>query len=229
MRAVDVMTPHVICVGPQASAKSIAKLMADRGISGVPVIDSTKRVIGMISEGDLLRRIETGTEPDHAWWLAMKASTETMTREYVQSHARRAKDIMTRDVVTISPNTELSEVATLLETKHIKRVPVVKNDKLIGIVSRANLIRAFGSAPARVARKTTDQKITGRLLGEIQRQRWANDASVSVIVKDGVVHLWGACTSQNQRRALLVAAETVPGVKHVIDHITPPVEPIPSA
>jgi len=222
MRAMDVMTPHVICVGPEASVRTIAKLMTERRISGVPVVDSNQRVVGMVSEGDLLHRVETGTQHRRTWWLEMDESAEALAREYVKSHGRKAKDVMTRDVTTISPTTELADIANLLETRGIKRVPVVKDGKLVGIVTRANLIRALASAPKSSARtgKGGDQEISGKLLGELRHHKWAQNASVSIVVKRGIVHLWGTLASDAQRKALRVAAETVPGVKNVIDHTT---------
>jgi CBS domain-containing protein len=220
MRASDVMTPHVICVAPEATVQSIAKLMTDRQISGVPVVDSDQRILGMVSEGDLLHRIETATVHRRSWWLEMDESAKELAREYAKSHGRKAKDVMTRDVITVSPTTELAEIANVLETRGIKRVPVVRDGRLVGIVTRANLIRALASMPRATPHNAQigDQEISGRLQGELRHRKWAQNVSVSIIVKRGVVHLWGSLPSNAQREALRVAAETVPGVKAVIDH-----------
>jgi CBS-domain-containing membrane protein len=222
MRAVDIMTPQVIYVGPDTSVRSIAKLLAERQISGVPVVDSKRRVVGMVSEGDLLHRVETGTQHRRMWWLEMDESAQVLAREYVKSHGRKAKDVMTRDVTTVSPTTELADIATLLETRGIKRVPVVRDGKLVGIVTRANLIRALASAPKSSTRATKggDQAISSKLLNELRHQKWAQNAAVSVVVKRGIVHLWGTLPSEVQRTALRVAAETVRGVKRIVDHTT---------
>ena len=151
MRAMDVMTTNVITVGPDTSVQAVAALLAERGISGVPVVDSANRLVGILSEGDLLHRVETGTEspPDRrsgrrrSWWLDTIGSDEELARDYVKSHGRTAKDVMTRDVISVSDTTELADIATMLETKRIKRVPVLRDGKLVGIVSRANLVRAW--------------------------------------------------------------------------------------
>src|SRR5262245_51233763 len=150
MRAADVMTSEVISVDPDMSVHALAALLSERGISGVPVVDAEGRVIGIVSEGDLLHRIETGTQRRtgrrRSWWLEGIASDREQARDYVKSHARTVKDVMTRDVVSVSDTTELAEIANLLETKRIKRVPVVRDRKLVGIVSRANLVRALAIA-----------------------------------------------------------------------------------
>ena len=143
MRAVEVMTTKVITVGENASVAEVAKLLAERGISAVPVVDKDNRVIGMVSEGDLLHRTETGTEKCRSWWLEMMASTNQLAGDYIKSHGANVKDVMTRDVISVSDTTPLADIAVLLETNRIKRVPVVRDGKLVGIVSRANLVRAL--------------------------------------------------------------------------------------
>src|ERR1700757_4532857 len=143
MRAMDVMTSEVITVDEDASVQSVAKLMAKHGISAVPVVDKHDRVIGMVSEGDLLHRAETGTERRRSWWLEMMSSTNKLAGDYIKSHSGRIRDVMTRDVVSVTEETPVANIAVLLETNRIKRVPVVRDGKLVGIVSRANLVRAL--------------------------------------------------------------------------------------
>src|SRR5215469_281691 len=143
MRAADVMTTEVITVGEDASVQDAAKLMAGRGISAVPVVDRERRVIGMVSEGDLLHRAETGAERRRSWWLEMVAATNRLAAEYVKSHSASVNDVMTRDVISVTEETAVADVAILLETNRIKRVPVLRDGKLVGIVSRANLVRAL--------------------------------------------------------------------------------------
>jgi len=151
MRARDVMTPDVITVDPDTSVQAVAKLLSERGISGVPVVDAADQLVGIVSEGDLLHRVETGTDrrPERltgrrrSWWLDTIASNEELARDYAKSHGRTAKDVMTRDVISVTDTTELADVAMLLETKRIKRVPVLRDGRLVGIVSRANLVRAL--------------------------------------------------------------------------------------
>jgi CBS domain-containing protein len=141
MRAVEVMTTKVITVGENASVADVAKLLAERGVSAVPVVDKDHKVIGMVSEGDLLHRTETGTEKCRSWWLEMMASTDQLAGDYIKSHSTNVKDVMTRDVIAVSDTTPLANIAILLEANRIKRVPVVRDGKLVGIVSRANLVR----------------------------------------------------------------------------------------
>jgi CBS-domain-containing membrane protein len=223
MRAADVMTSEVITLGEDASVQEAAKLMAEHGISAVPVIDRESRVVGMVSEGDLLHRAETGTERRRSWWLEMVASTNQLAGEYVKSHSGKVKDVMTRDVVSVTEETPVADIAVLLETNRIKRVPVLRGDKLAGIVSRANLVRALAMTinerPS--GAEADDRAIRDRLLAELKAQKWAEVSPANVTVKDGVVHLWSSYYSDQEKRALIVAAESVPGVRRIEDHMRP--------
>jgi CBS domain-containing protein len=227
MRAMDVMTTDVITVAPDMTVQGLATLLAERGISGAPVVDKDGRLVGIISEGDLLHRAEIGTARRHrvrrrSWWLDHFASE--LARDYVKSHARTIKEIMTRDVVTVAEDTDLAEVASLLEEKRVKRVPVMRDGKLVGIISRANIVRALGStkgAPAREA-EGDDRSIRARLLTELGREEWAKVWPEDIIVRDGVVHFWLSEDEPSDRRqALRVAAETIPGVRGVEEHVVP--------
>jgi CBS domain-containing protein len=222
MRALDVMTNEVITVDEDATVQAVAKLLAERGISAVPVVDRENRVIGMVSEGDLLHRAETGTEPRRSWWLEMMSSTNTLAGEYVKSHSGRVKDVMTREVVSVTDTTPVADIAVLLEANRIKRVPVVRDGKLVGIVSRANLVRALAmtvNEPS--STESDDRMIRDKLLAELRVQSWAEVSPANVTVKDGVVHLWSSYLSEQEKRALVVAAENVPGVRRVEDHMRP--------
>lgn len=221
MRAVEVMTTKVITVGEDASVAEVAKLLAEGGISAVPVVDKENRVIGMVSEGDLLHRTETGTEKCRSWWLEMMASTNQLAGDYIKSHSSNVKDVMTRDVISVSDTTPLADIAILLEANRIKRVPVVRDGKLVGIVSRANLVRALAmtaNEPSSNA-QVDDNTIRDKLLAELKAQKWAEVSPANVTVKDGVVHLWSSYLSEQEKRALVVAAENTPGVRRVEDHM----------
>ena len=150
MRAMDVMTSNVITVDPDTSVQALATLLAERGISGVPVVASNNRLVGIVTEGDLLHRAETGTERRtqrrRSRWLDTLGADQEAARDYVKAHGRTVREIMTREVLSVSDTTELADIATLLETKRIKRVPVLRDGKLVGIVSRANLVHALTSA-----------------------------------------------------------------------------------
>jgi len=204
MRAMDVMTTDVITVDPDTTVQALAALLAERGISGAPVVDSSGRLVGIVSEGDLLHRTEIGTARRHrerrrSWWLDDFASD--LARDYIKSHGRTVKDIMTRDVVTVTEDTDLGEVAALLEAKRIKRVPVMRDGKVAGIISRANLVRALGATKGATPSQAEgdDRTIRARLLAELGREEWARVWPEDVIVRDGVVHFW--LSSEGTRRA----------------------------
>ena len=222
MRAMDVMTSEVITVGQNTSVQTVAKLLAERGISAVPVVDRENRVIGMVSEGDLLHRAETGTERRRSWWLDMMASTNKIAGDYVKSHSGKVRDIMTRDLISVTETTPVADIAILLETNRIKRVPVVRDGKLVGIVSRANLVRALAMTIRQASgTEADDLSIRDKLLAELKAQRWAEVSPANVTVKDGIVHLWSSYLSEQEKRALVVAAENTPGVRRVEDHMRP--------
>jgi CBS domain-containing protein len=232
MRAVDIMTTEVFTVQPTMSVQAVAKLLAERGISAVPVVDAENRVIGMVSEGDLLHRAEIGTEHGRSWWLDMVASSNQEAGDYIKSHSRSVEDVMTRDVLSVADTASVADIALLLEMNRIKRVPVVRAGKLVGIVSRANLVRALamtieGSASGA---EIDDRTIREKLLSELKTQKWAEVSPENVMVKDRVIHLWCSYISERERRALIVAAQNVPGVRRVEDHMRPvPGRPRPPA
>jgi CBS domain-containing protein len=223
MRAMDLMTTNVITVDENASIQSAAKLMVEHGISAVPVVSRDKRVIGMVSEGDLLHRAETGTELRRSWWLELASSTNKLAGEYIKSHSGKVKDVMTRDVLSVTEETPVADIAVLLETNRIKRVPVLRDGKLVGIVSRANLVRALAMTINELANgaEADDRSIRDQLLAELKAQKWAEVSPANVTVKDGVVHLWSSYLSEQEKRALVVAAENIPGVRRVEDHMRP--------
>jgi CBS domain-containing protein len=227
MRASDVMTSNVISITPDMTVREVARIFVDNGISGAPVLDPGGRVVGMISEGDLLRRSEIGTDEraPTSWLDLWSASHEA--RDYIKTHAAKVRDVMTTDVVTVLPDTPLGEVAGILETRRIKRVPVTAGGRLVGIVSRANLVQALASVPDEPPSDVTlsDGEIRAMLMGELAGHKWSF-AGRNIVVTDGVVHLWGVFHSMEAVEAVRVAAETIPGVKRVEDHTEPyPVMP----
>jgi CBS domain-containing protein len=224
----DVMTTNVITVSPDTSVQEVAKILSERNISGVPVVDAQNRLVGIVSEGDLLHRVETGTDRRtgrrRSWWLDTVGSDEELARAYVKSHGRTTKKVMTSEVTSVGETTELADIANLLETKRIKRVPVVRDGKLVGIVSRANLVRALAAAGSRLSADTAtdDRTIRQKLLAELQGQEWVHAWAADIIVRDGVVHIWVSDDRpEEERQALRVAAENVPGVRGVEEHIVP--------
>jgi CBS domain-containing protein len=224
MRAMDVMTTDVITVDPDMTVQALAALLAERGISGAPVVDSSGRLVGIISEGDLLHRAEIGTARRHrvrhrSWWLDRFASDTAGAREYVRSHSRTVKDAMTHDVDTVTEDADLADVATLLEAKRIKRVPVMRDDKVVGIISRANIVRAVGTTKEAPSREGDDRSIRAHLLADLGREEWARMWPEDIIVRDGIVHLWIAADEPSEKKqALRVAAERIAGVRGVAEH-----------
>lgn len=219
MKARDVMVSPVITLKPTTTVKEAAKLFLDRHISAAPVVDEKGKVIGIVSEGDLLHRVEAGTETQRPWWLRILASEEAVAQDYIRTHGRRVEDVMTRDVITVSPDTPLQEIANLLESKRIKRVPVLSNGQLVGIVSRANIIQAVASARKGLEIPVSDSAIRERLLAHLNAQPWAHTFLLNVTVNDGVVDLWGSARSEVEKKAIRVAAESIPGVRAVNDHL----------
>jgi len=215
----DVMVAPVITVTPSTTVKEVAELFLEKRISAAPVVESQQRLVGIVSEGDLLHRVEAGTERHRSWWLKGFIGDDTLAAEYVKSHGLKVSDVMTRRVVTATPETPLHEVAALLEKNAIKRVPILENGRLVGIVSRANLIQAVATARKLLDIPLSDTTIRERLLSHLKRQPWAHTALLNVTVNGGVVDLWGVAESAAQRKAIKVAAESTLGVNAVNDNL----------
>lgn len=220
MQAKDVMTAPVVTVSPAALVRDIAQLVLDRRISGVPVMDG-RRLAGIVSESDLLHRHEIGTErpPDTGGWWRRLVGRNPLPAMYVKSHGQRARDVMTRKVVWVPEDASLSRIADLLAARRIRRVPVLRGDRLVGIVTRADLVRAVRARCGRVAapQRPSDDDIRNALLKELEQQPWWR-ASLSVVyVTEGVVCFRGFVDSEAERHAARVAAENVPGVRAVQD------------
>ncbi len=218
MQAKDIMTTTVVTVLPDASIAEIAHLLLERRISAVPVVDSVGRLLGIVSEGDLMRRPETGTERHPSWWLSLVASPDERAMAYVKAHGGHARDAMTRDVISVSEETSLEDVAELLEKHRIKRVPVVRDGKLCGIVSRADLLHGLVARKAAPAASASDRAIKAAVENALPEAAVRPDF-LNVVVSGGIVHLWGAVESDAEKQAARVVAESVPGVKGVRDEI----------
>lgn len=220
MNVAEVMTRRVLTVQDEAPLNEAIRLMLDNGISGAPVVDASGAVVGMLTEGDLLRRMETGTERKRPRWLEFLVGPGKLADEYVHSHSRRVKDVMTRTVVSVTADTPLEDVVRLMERHHVKRLPVLDGERVIGIVSRANLLQALSlAAPALPPSSPSDEEIRERLWAELRKTEWAPLGLLNVAVRDGVVHLSGTLTDWRQHDALRTAAENIPGVKLVHSHL----------
>ncbi|MGA9563070.1 MAG: CBS domain-containing protein [Pseudolabrys sp.] len=222
MRAADVMVTNVITVRSDTSVREIAEILLANRISAVPVLDKAGNMVGIVSEGDLIHRVEVGTERHPSWWLEFMAGKQTLAQEFIKSHARRAADLMTRNVITVKADTPLGELASLLDKHRIKRVPVVDDSgKIIGIVSRANLVQALINLRPEIAPDKTigDSVLRGNILAQLRSEPWW-PGGVEIIVHSGAVELWGIVESQVQKDAIRIAIEVMPGVRTVSDNLS---------
>ena len=222
MNAHDVMTRNVISIDPDSTVLQAARLMLQHRISGLPVIDKDGNLVGVLSEGDFLRRRETRTERKRSRWLEFLMGPGSIASEYTHSHGNKVSEVMTTEVQTVDENAGLEDIVELMERHRIKRVPVMCGSEVVGIITRSNLMRAMVSmarvAPAQASAKD-DSAIREQLLAVMQKEEWAPVATTNVVVRDGVVELWGVVIDERQREALKVAAENIPGVKAVKDHM----------
>jgi len=221
MKVSDVMTKRVVSISPETSILVAADLMLKHHISGLPVIDNHAKLVGIVTEGDFLRRAEIGTERKASSWLDALRGTADATADYVHSHGLAIKEIMTRNPVTAAEDTNLDEAVRLMENRNIKRLPVLRDGKLVGIISRANLMRALLSIHRKAPQSSSDDAaIRERILADAAKQSWSSGAVVDAVVQDGIVDLWGTLADPSQREAFVVLAKKVPGVALVEDHLT---------
>ena len=219
MKTVDIMTQPVITVTPETRIAEAARLLLQHRISGLPVVDDGGRVVGIVTEGDLLRRSELGTERQRPRWLELLMGPGRLARDYVDAHGRTVGEVMSEDVASVTPQDALRDVVRLMEKRDIKRLPVIEDGRLVGIVSRANLVRVLVHAMTRAAVPRSDMEIRESILSEIAKEPWGPRFSVDVTVENGVVELHGSITDERERTALRVVAENVPGVKAVRDRL----------
>jgi CBS domain-containing protein len=220
MQARDVMMHHLICTRPEASISQAARLMLQNHISGLPVADAGGNLVGIVTEGDFLRRAEIGTDRRRPRWLEFLIGPGKLASEYTVSHGRKVAEVMSDEVRTITEDTPLDEIVRLMERHRIKRLPVLRGSKLVGIVTRSNLMRAVVSLMQVAPEAARDDVSIRAQLNEVMtNHQWAPVALVNAIVQDGVVDLWGTITDEREREALKVAAENIPGVNAVHDHL----------
>jgi CBS domain-containing protein len=221
MKARDVMTPNVVSVPADLSVPEVAKLMLDRRISAVPVVDPSEHVVGVISEGDLIRRPELDTDKPRSRWLRFFMSDEDRARDFVKTHGLRAKDVMSQPVVSVSPDATLTDIVDLMTSRRIKRVIVLEHGKLAGVVTRSDLLRTLHAREALPTEGVPrdDASVRNQILKTIDAEGWAASAIINVQVTNGTAYLWGVVDSDEQRKAILVAVEGIPGVRGVEDHL----------
>ena len=220
MKAADVMTREILSVAPDASVLEAVRLMLQHKISGLPVIDAAGRLQGILTEGDFLRRVETGTERKRSRFVEFLLGPGRLAEEYTHASGRRVSEVMTPDVQTVTEDAPLEQVVHLMERHRVKRIPVVRGDKVVGIGTRKNLMRALVSFTLSAQPVAAgDAQIRERLLAELRKHAWAPVGLIDIAVKDGVVKLSGALTDERERQAIRIAAENIPGVKKVEDHL----------
>jgi CBS-domain-containing membrane protein len=222
MNASDIMVREVITTDPRASVSQVAKQLADNDISALPVVDEAGRVVGIISEADLMRRRELGSEKVRPWWLEAMTPAVTLAEEFARSHGKRVEELMSNRVVSATEDASLNEIASLLEKHHIKRVPILKDGKLVGIVSRSNLVQALASTKGEmVTAAQTDHMVRAEIVTRLAEQQWTDFGERNIIVVNGIANLWGLVGSPSERKALTALVEGVPGVTEVRDEMIP--------
>lgn len=220
MNAADIMTSPVVTIGPDASVRDAAWAMLTHRVSAVPVVDGTGRLVGILSEGDLLRRAETGTQRRRSWWDTFGADSEALAAEFVKTNGHKVADVMTRNVITAPEDTPAHEIAEMMETNGIKRVPIVEQDKLVGIVSRADFLTALtGVRPTTHVETRDDAALRAAIIARLDAMPWIQPSIVNVAVRDGTAELTGLSDSEAQRRAVRVVVEATPGIRTVEDNI----------
>ncbi|TRC99652.1 CBS domain-containing protein [Mesorhizobium sp. WSM4303] len=220
MQAEAIMSKPVIAIDPSASIAEAAGLMLTNKISGLPVIRSDGALVGIVSEGDFLRRRELGTQRKRPRWLEFLVSSGKAAEEYVQANARRIDEVMSDSVVTVSPTTSLAAVVNLMTRHNFKRIPVVAEGKVVGIVTRSDLVRALvGVLSNTSSTPASDDEIRDKIVAELSAKKWARADMVGVAVENGAVELSGVIFDERERQAAIVAAENVPGVRSVKDNL----------
>jgi CBS domain-containing protein len=218
MQVKDVMTRNVISVQGDEQVLKAARLMLQNRISGLPVLDKDGELVGIVTEGDFLRRGELGTQRRRPKWLEFIAGPGRLAEEYVHASGRKVEEIMTPDPCVVGEDDRLEKVVELMERRRIKRLPVVRGGHMVGIVSRANLMHALASLARDVVPPAgPDWAIRNQILTALGNQHWA--PNINVVVKNGVVELWGCITDDRERKGIIVAVENVAGVKQVHDHL----------
>jgi CBS domain-containing protein len=219
MRAHQIMTRSVVTVAPDATILEAANIMLRQHVSGLPVVDAAGKLVGIVSEGDFIRRSEIGTQRKRGRWLKFLLGAGSAATDYVHAYGRKISDVMTSEPLTVTENAMLEEIVTLMETNGVKRLPVMNGDKLVGIVSRANLLQAVASLAREIPDPTADDDhIRSRVIAAIEKNDWS-PFGLNIIVRDGIVHLSGVITEERSRQAAMVAAQNVAGVQKVHDHL----------
>jgi CBS domain-containing protein len=225
MKAADIMTRNVVTTRPEANISEAIALLTEHDLSALPVVNESGEVVGIVSEADLMCRLRNEGDKRHPWWMEAVTPAATLAGEFAKMHGQKVHEVMTTEAISASEEASLGSLAALLEKKRIKRVPILRDGKLIGVVSRTNLLQALAiegntGAPG----QASDRAIRLDLLARLGQQHWTDFGSRNIIVRDGVVHIWGLVGSPQEQEALLALAEEVPGVTRVADETIPAYE-----
>lgn len=219
MRAHQIMTRPVVTVTPETTIVEAANIMLQRHISGLPVVDAAGKLVGIVPEGDFIRRGELGTQRKRGRFLAFLLGPGQAATDFVHEHGRKVAEVMTPEPFTVTEDTRLEDIVALMERNHVKRLPVMRGERIVGIVSRANLLRAAASLARETPDPTADDDhIRNRIIDALQENEWCPQG-LNIVVRDGIVHLGGIIIDERSRSASIVAAENVAGVKKVHDHL----------
>jgi CBS domain-containing protein len=220
MIVADVMTRNVISVAPEATVEDAVKLMLARSIAGLMVVDKQGELAGVVTEGDLLRRDELGTERHRPWWLCLLVSPARQAADFTRANGRHVRDVMTIDVISVPHDATLEAVVAIMEKNRIKRLPVTRDGRVIGVVSRSDLLRALiGRVRHAAPGAMDDASIRTAILDALEAKPWAPMTTLNVTASHGVVDLWGTITNEDERHAIRITAENTPGVTRVHDHM----------
>jgi CBS domain-containing protein len=220
MKAIDVMTIGAVTVHPDSTVGHAARVMVERGVSGLPVVTEQGKLVGMITEGDLLRREELGTADRVARWVDFWLNEDMLARNYAREQGRKVEDVMSHDVTAVGPEETVGRIVELMELKGIKRVPVVRDGSVVGVVSRANLLSTLARLGSETPQPVVDDLTIRRsILDELDGKTWAPGATINIAVRDGVVTLGGTVETVHVKDAVRVAAEKAPGVLRIWDNI----------
>lgn len=223
MRARDIMTTDPVTVPPETPLEAVAALMADRGISGLPVVDADGRLVGLVTDGDLMRRLSAKEDKPASFFAALLGANADQAQAYARAHGRRVRDVMSTDLATVTEDATVEEVAHILETRRIRRVPVLRDGRLVGVVSRADLLRAVMAPVASGAEEeASDPRIRREIFAAMRAEPWISTRFVFPMVRDGVVTFHGFLGGREAMTALRVLAEGIAGVKEVVFETAPP-------
>lgn len=220
MIVADVMTRNCITVAPDATVEDAVKLMLSRQVSGLFVVDKAGDLVGVVTEGDLLRRDELGTQRNRPWWLRLLVSPARQAADFIRANGQHVRDVMTEKVLSINQNAPLEEVVAVMEKNRIKRLPVITEGKVVGVVSRSDIMRALIGRVRNVGPVTTDDRtIRSSIMEALEAQPWAPLTTLNVTVSHAIVDVWGTVTNEDERHGIRVIVENAQGVQAVHDHL----------